>query len=181
MKLKAWQIQLLESIDGWKIFCSNKLYDARYKKEKILEMAKNGEPRPIHKNHHLGSILGHYINQNEKYYDADFDKQLRSIRPDWFISRSDIANQKKQQLLEIAKNREPKPHKKKHSLGVALAKYINPKNACYDQKFAKQIKSLRPDWFVSQSDISNQKKQQLLEIARSGEQKPSREKHPLGN
>jgi hypothetical protein len=148
------------------------------KKQQLLEMAKNGEPRPSKTKHPLGSALSTYTNPKSDCYDPVFYKEIRELATQWFISPSDIANQNKQQLLEMARNGEPRPIYKKHPLGTVLKNYT--KSTSYDPIFNKEIRELAPQWFVSRSDIANQKKQQLLEMAKNGEPRPNHTKHPLG-
>ena len=143
-------------------------------KQKLLEMARNGDKKPSQKTHQLGWVLWAYTNPNNSMYDYEFDKQVRKLRPDWFINTVD---EKKQQLLDMARNGEPRPNKK-HPLGAMLGHYTNPNNSMYDYEFDKQIRKLRPDWFVLKSEIATQKRQQLLEIARNGKPRPN-QKHPL--
>ena len=147
------------------------------KKKQLLEKARNGEPRPVYAKHPLGIILHKYTNKNNGSYDPIFDKQIRELRPDWFETKSERTNNKKKQLLEMAKNGEPRPVSEKHILGVPLMCYTNKKNKCYDPIFDKQIRELRPDWF---ENTTIGKKQQLLEMARNGEPRPVQGKHVLG-
>jgi len=110
-------------------------------------MARKGEPRP-NKKHPLGLVLGTNTNPKSKCYDPVFDKEIRKIAPEWFVFSSDIANQKKQQLLQMAIKGEPRPHQTKHPLGSALSTYTNPKSDCYDSIFDKEIRELAPKWFT---------------------------------
>ena len=152
---------------------------ANQKKQKLLEMARSGEDKPNYKNHILGRILYGYCYPTSSSYDAEFDKQIRELRPDWFITQFDVANQKKQKLLEMARSGEDRPSGKKHTLGKAVCYYCCPTSGSYDAEFDKQIRELRPDWFITRFDVANQKKQKLLEMARNGEDKPRQRKHQL--
>jgi hypothetical protein len=151
---------------------------ADQKKKKLLEMAKKGKPRPKYKNE-LGSALSCYTRKASKCYDPIFDKQIRKLRPDWFMSLSDIADQKKKKLLEMAMNGEPRP-KQGTQLGRALCFYTNENNKSFCQKFNRKIRKLIPVWFVLQSHTANEKRKQLLEMARNGEPRPNNKKHKLG-
>jgi len=139
-------------------------------------MAKNNEPRPVQKLHELGLALSSYSSPSSGSYDPIFDKQIRKLRFDWFVSMSDTANQKKQQLLEMAHNGEPRPNQKTN-LGIALSNYKNPNNSCYDPEFVAEIIKLKSDWFVSSCDKN---KKQLLEMAQNGEPRPNQRTHELG-
>ena len=149
-------------------------------KKQLLQMAKNGQAKPIAGKHPLGSSLKNYTNPNNPCYDPIFDKQMSGLVPSWFVHPSEITDSKKQQLLEVAKNGEPRPSYNKHSLGIVLSHYTKLGNDCYDPVFDKKIRKLRPDWFLSQSDIANNKKKQLIQIAICGDSRPSQSKHPLG-
>ena len=48
----------------------------------------------------LAQALENYTNPNHPEYDAEFDKKIRSIRPDWFIEE-DIAKSKHPVLTEM--------------------------------------------------------------------------------
>ena len=104
-------------------------------------------------------------------FDAAFHDEIRSLRPDWFVLQSDFLRQKKQQLLEMAKKGEPRPSQET-KLGKTLSTYVSKKSPRYDADFDKKIRALGPDWFVTRSDIANQKKYKLLEMANNGEPKP---------
>jgi len=88
--------------------------------------------------------------------------------------------QKKEQLLTIAKAGEPKPQKGKHPLCTVLKEYTNPNSRSYDDLFYKEIIKVRPDWFLSPSVAADKKKEQILIIAKAGEARPVGIKHTLG-
>ena len=139
-------------------------------KKAIIEMAKNGEPRPIIGHHPMANFLVRYTDPTQPYYYEDFDKEIRSLRPDWFIST-------RQQLLQMAKNGEPRPNRR-HKLGGMLTKFTIKSSKCYNASFDKEIRFLRPDWFINKT-VENKK--QLLQMAKNGEKKPAQKKHPLGH
>ena len=148
------------------------------KKMQLLEMARAGKPRPLYRER-LGQELSKYTCKTARDYDAGFDKQIRVLCPDWFVGRSDLANSKKQQLLEMARSGKPRPSQKT-KLGKVLSRYTHGGSGSYDAEFDRQIRALRPDWFVNQSSLAaKKKKQQLLEMARSGKPRPS-QKTKLG-
>jgi hypothetical protein len=144
-------------------------------KEKLLEMAKNGEDRPSSKNHPLGKILIHYTRLEDRNhcYDHNFDKQIKKLAPHWFVNQADIIKQNKQKLLDMAKNGDPRPENK------LLNKYICKGSKQFDSNFLEEIKIIAPQWFLKKRDV---KKNELLELARNGEPKPKqRQNHPLGH
>jgi len=168
--LKKWQISALESIEGWDEFLNEESSSAKNKKL-LLEMARNGEPRPKKNKHPLGSVLTAYTGKMRDCYDPVFDKQIRELAPHWFIA---VVEENKRLLLEMAKKGKPRPKQGKHPLGGKLSDYTNGIHR--GSKFDKQIRRLAPHWFVEQT--IEQKKQQLLEMARNGEPRPSQRKYP---
>lgn len=143
-------------------------------KSKLIEMAKKGEPRPSQKKHDLGTVFSTYTCKCANSYDPVFDKQIRKIAPHWFINSADV---KKQELIKMAQNGEPRPSQKKHALGIFLSGYLQKGTKSYDQVFDKKIRRLAPHWFIKKVPI---KKQKLLNIAKKGKPKPMTTKHPLG-
>jgi molybdenum-dependent DNA-binding transcriptional regulator ModE len=115
-------------------------------KDKLVEMAKNGEPRPSQKTK-LGRALSEYTKKSSRCFDANFYKTINKLRPDWFVSQKQIANQKKKQLIEMAKNGDKRPAYEKTKLGKALSNYTRKLSKAYDPIFDKTIRKLRPDWF----------------------------------
>lgn len=145
-------------------------------KQQLIEMAKKGESKPRCK-HPLYVVFNSYICRVHTSYDPKFHRLIRKLAPHWFIDYSEIANQKKQQIIEMAKKGEPRPHTTKHHLGAVFNSYIRKKHDCYDPKFDKLIRKLAPHWFV---DTAAENKRKLIKMAKSGEPKP-RYKHLLGN
>ena len=142
-------------------------------KEQILNIARNGGNKPTGKGHDLGYKLISYLDKNGSGYDPVFEKTLMEIAPTWFVLQSEIAKENKKTLLQMAKNGEPRPNQRTHPLGAVLGNYIRSSSGCYDPEFSMQIKKLRPDWFISQSDRANSQKEQLLQIALNGQERPS--------
>jgi hypothetical protein len=151
------------------------------KKRELLEMAKNGEAKP---NGTLGSALSRYTHPHVslgsgriRKGDPEFNAEIRRLRPDWF---EDTAASKKQELLEMAKNGEARPtlHSKGQTISTALANYTNKKNKIYDPEFDVKIREARPDWFKGPwlEDITIVRKRKLLEMAKNGEKRPTRQK-----
>jgi DNA-binding XRE family transcriptional regulator len=151
---------------------------ANQKKQKLIQMAKNGEYKPNWKTK-IGICLTGYTVKSSKVYDPVFDKTIRKLRPDWFLSQTQVANQKKQKLIQMAKNGEDKPNWKT-KIGICLNSYTKKSNGSYDPVFDKTIRKLRPDWFVSPTQIANQKKQKLIQMAKNGEDKP-KSRTKIGN
>jgi hypothetical protein len=79
---------------------------------------------------------------------------------------------KKQTLREMAINGEPRPSQKTR-IGMALSQYTSPASTSYDEDFHEELKGLRPDWFVPQTQGSAQKKRELLRMAAQGEARPT--------
>jgi hypothetical protein len=148
------------------------------KKQRLLEMAASGETRPHQTRHPLGQPLNSYTSRGSKAHDPQFAKRAMRLAPNWFVSKSQVAGQKKRALLKMAKRGEPRPNRK-HPLGMTLCHATSRKSAFHDPAFTKQIRKLAPHWFVSKSQVAGQKKKALLEMAKRGEPRPNR-KHPIG-
>lgn len=146
------------------------------KKQILIQMAINNEPKP-NKKHPLRYSLHNYIYTNAHSYDPIFTNKLKAIAPHWFINQSDIANQKKQQIIKLAQSNQPKPSSRHSKFGKLLQSYTNNTYSSFDPVFTKQIKSLAPHWFINKVD---KKKQLLLQMAKSKQPKPKQRKHPLG-
>jgi hypothetical protein len=146
-------------------------------KQLLLEMAGKGEPRPKRpKKYNRG--LRHeyaffrYTRKGDKDYDPVFTKKVKEIAPDWLMSQSEITEQKKLQLLQMASCGKQKPTLKKHgSLADILFRHTTPGEFGYDPDFAKKINKLAPHWFAEPDD--EQKKQELLNMAKEGKHKPT--------
>jgi hypothetical protein len=143
-----------------------------YRKQKLIEIANSRtNNRPKFKTK-LGMFLSYYTNKNHHSYCPSFDKTIRKLRPDWFLSRIQIANKKKQDLISMAKNGENRPGQKT-KLGAVLCSYTNKSHGSYCPKFDKTIRKLRPDWFVLQTQIADQVRQKLIKMAKNGEPRPN--------
>ena len=158
----------------------NQKHFADQKKKLLIKIAKNGEDRPNQKNHELGGSLCGYTNKSSETYDPKFDKEIRKLAPNWFISKSQIADQKKKLLIGMAKSGEDRPNQKKTDLGRFLVSYTNKHSSSYCSKFDKEIRKLSPNWFISKSQIADQKKKLLIKIAKSGKNRPGQNTTDVG-
>jgi hypothetical protein len=125
---------------------SKKISSTEHKKQILEEMARKKEPRPSQKTN-IGRALSEYTKPSSIMYDAKFHKKMKKLRPDWFLSQSEVADQKKKQLIKMAKNGENRPSHDKTRLGQALSNYTRKSSHVYDPVFDKTIRKLRPDWF----------------------------------
>ena len=150
---------------------------ANQKKQQLLKLAKEHTPRPTSKIDSLAIVLKEYTNPNKNSYDPIFTKQIKELAPHWFVPRSTIADQKKQQLLKLAKTKKPRPSQYKSNLGTCLNNYTYPKSSCYDPIFTKKIKSIAPQWFIHQSEIAKKKKQKLLQMAKNNQPRPKQKQY----
>lgn len=125
-------------------------------KQILIKMAKEGKDRPTQKVK-IGRALSDYTKKSSRTYDESFAKLIKQLRPDWFFSRTEIANQKKQELIRMAKNGEKRPSHDKTKLGQALSNYTRKSSMAYDPVFDKLIRKLRPDWFEHSNQHSYKK------------------------
>ena len=121
-------------------------------KQKLRQMAKNKEARPIQKSKE-GRALSHYICKSSDAYCEKFNKLIRVEAPLWFVSRS---YHMKKKLIGMAKNKEARPIQRSKE-GVALNDYICKSSSSYCKKFDKLIRVKAPLWFVSKSYHVKQK------------------------
>ena len=166
-ELSRRRVQKLEQIPGWDWSVLSR--NSSGNKIKLLELARAGKPKPLNKTK-LGMYLKSYVQENASY-DAEFDKRIRKLAPQWFVKSVEI---KKKKLLEMARNGEPRPSSKTTTLGQALCSYTG---CVYDAEFDNQIRKLAPQWFVKSSDVN---KARLLEMARNGEPRPHGQTSRLG-
>ena len=149
--------------------------NSKQKKQDLIKIAKSGKPKPNSKKTKLGKVFRTYTCYKYSTYDIVFTKVIKELRPDWFLSTSQIA---KQELIRTAKNDEAKPNQKT-KLGTALRNYTVESSLCFDPIFNKQIRKLQPDWFDVIKHNSYQNKKELIRMAENGEDRPSR-KSKLG-
>jgi hypothetical protein len=126
---------------------------AARKKQRLREMAINGEPRPSQKTK-IGRSLTQYTSPANTSYDREFHEEMKGLRPDWFVSQTQVATEKKNELLRMARAGEPRPSHDKTRIGQALSNYTRRNSPAYDPEFDKTIRSLRPDWFVYQNQYA---------------------------
>ncbi len=128
----------------------------------LLGIAECGGSRP-HYSTSLYTRLKSCTNKKNKQYDGDFDNKIRKLRPDWFLPRSYKSKIKKNKLLILAKNNKPRPNHRNKLYGE-FCSYTNKKNKSYDDKFTKKIKKIRPDWFLTRSDVAAINKGKILSL-----------------
>ena len=121
--------------------------DPEGRKAELKAMALRGESRPNRK-HPLGRVLSNYTDPSSGSYDPVFTAEIKALRPDWFVSKSEKADLKKAELKAMAVRGEPRPVQGKHPLGRLLSNYTSPSSVTYDQVFDQEIRALRPDWFL---------------------------------
>ena len=149
-----------------------KIHKSRFSKDELLRLAKSGADKPKTEDKLLGRLQT-YLSKNKQTYDAEFDVEIHTARPDWFENTADI---KRQQLLMLAKNGADRPNSnskdlKEKELGVALQNYIK------DSDFDEQIRTLRPDWF---EDTAASNKSELMKLASDGAKRPRQRQDKLG-
>ena len=149
-------------------------FKSETKKKEILELAKSG----ANKSEKLVKNLSYYLSPSSSLYDPEFRETLKKLCPDWFRNRFK-SESKKKEILELAQSGADKPQKPDSPLEWSLRKYFSPSSSVYDPEFKQKLKKLRPDWFRDSSN-SESKKKEILELARSGADRPKPKEHPLG-
>lgn len=135
---KTKQIDFFASINSSKSVFLNK--------KKLIQMAQESKKRPSQKTR-IGRALSEYTKRSSKCFDKNFYETLKSLKPDWFLSQTEIANKKKETLIQMAKNGEKRPSHDKTRIGQALSNYTRKSSPVYDPVFDKLIRDLRPHWF----------------------------------
>ena len=133
---------------------------------KPSELSKNADEKK------MAHALARYVSIKSTAYDASFDKKIRKIRPEWFMSTADRL---KTALLMYAQSGYDKPSQNSDNpaekkFGIALARFLNRTGACYDEEFEDKIRRKRPDWFAGKAAKT---KTLLLAMARNGDARPS--------
>ena len=129
----------------------------------------------------LSTALSSYKTPSHCSYRPALAARWKVVAPQWWSSADPEG--KKAELLAMALRGEPRPAGDKHPLGHALVLYTIRSSRSYDPVFDQEIRALRPDWFVSQSEKADIKKAELLAMALRGEPRPvskGKNKHPLG-
>ena len=145
--------------------------NAKENKEKLLEMARNGEPKPTRKSHPLGQALINYTKKQGPAYDVEFDKLIHTLAPKWFeYGEGYQVKRTREKLINDAKNGLPKP-----PLRVCNT-YLTKKGPYFDKSTVRKIKQLAPHWFVKRGSKILENKKQILELLEKGE---LCRKHPL--
>ena len=154
-------------------------------KDKLFQIARNGGVRPLADKQELGRHLCRYTNNTSDSYDLLFDKKIRTLRPDWFESirrgRAIIATgENKRLLMEMAKNKMPRPLQK-HSvkLAAALYRYTTKRESCssYDENFTNYIMRVAPEWMINTRVPTKNK---IIDFATKFENKSKLGKYLLG-
>lgn len=138
-------IPLISPKELYRFFDFSKETSADENKKILIIRARNKQDRPSQKTK-LGRCLSDYTKISSKNYDAEFAKNLKKTRPDWFISQSEAANDKKKKLLHMAKKKMKKPHWKT-LLGYTLSNYTRKSSLVYDAEFDAEIRRIAPFWF----------------------------------
>jgi hypothetical protein len=117
-------------------------------KQTLLDMAEKGDPRPSQKTK-IGRALSEYTSPSNRSYDRDFHRRIKGTRPEWFLSQTQMADQKKKELLKMAREGAARPSHDRTRIGQALSNYTRKSSTVYDPAFDKTIRKLRPDWFAT--------------------------------
>jgi superfamily II DNA or RNA helicase len=175
IRIGSTNMMVLSEIDGHcvkseKTFAEvfTKDIDPDLNKAKLLKLAREGAKKPHYKSS-LGSALIRYTNQSSGSFDPEFNEKIRDLRPDWFVNTAAV---KKETLLRMAKNGYQKPPENSPLYTALHMSYTRSVSNSFDPEFNKEIRKLRPEWFVNTADAN---KKELLKLASEGAQKPHRE------
>jgi hypothetical protein len=130
---------------------------ASKKKNALLARARAGEDRPGFRGERkLADLFRLYLKKGSKVYDPVFAEEVRRVRPDWLGTQRSAKKEAKTKLLEWATQGRQKPSRdskdplERRLQGVFRRSVYNTKwhEGEYDESFKKQLRRLRPDWFL---------------------------------
>ena len=145
----------------------------------LIKRAKAGDVRPSAYSGdadvgHLGRALTKYTKPSQSANYRKFNEEIRTLRADWFESSSQA---RKRRFLTAAKaGKAPPSWSKRRKDAEMLRLYLTKSSKVYDAEFAKELKAASSKWGIGKSDKSAEKKEQLLAMAKRGEDKPKRAK-----
>jgi superfamily II DNA or RNA helicase len=141
----------------------------------LIKRAKAGDVRPSSHSAdpdvgHLGRALSRYTKPSQLSRYREFNKEIRALRPDWFENSADA---RKRRFLAAAKAGKPPPSwNKRRKDAEMLRLYLTKGSKVYDAAFAEELAKTSKRWGVNKNDKSGEKKEQLLAMAKRGEEKP---------
>lgn len=114
------------------------------------------------------SNLYNFCSPRQRAFNLEYAKRVESIRPTWFRPTTE---EKRNAIMKMALNGEPKPSQLFHPLGITLRSYTYPCCKCYNHEWITKLRKLRPDWFIPEKWIMRRKK--LIRMAKNGYARPS--------
>jgi hypothetical protein len=148
-------------------------------KREIIKLAASGAKRPNPKSkdpkeRRLANFINSHASPASHVYDMKFRGALREIAPHWFSWAVEL----KDELLNLAKSGAKRPNirskdPKERKLGQAFDSYYRRTSKAYDPEFIKKIKAIAPEWLIYKTPRVEENIRKLLEIAKSGGQRPS--------
>lgn len=124
-----------------------KIIDRQAVLDELLELAESGAPRPRQLDGLLGKMLSNSTCRTSTYYDPSFDKEVRSVRPDWFTKGPHQSEENKRKLLAMARKGKMRPCGST-SLGNAITHYVSETSGAYDAEFRSLLREVAPEWFI---------------------------------
>ena len=136
---------------------------AKENKEKLLQMARNGEPKPTRSTSPLGQALINYTKKGGPGYDPEFDRLIRELAPQWFdYSEGFVSRRTRELLIRDAKNGAPKPK------ATVCGDYLHKNGRYYHEPTVEFIKTIAPHWFVVRGCKILEKKKEILQLLQNG-------------
>lgn len=153
-------------------------------KRNLIQIAKTGKDKPSkdfsnEREKQLYRSFHKYVNKECPQYDEEFTKKIKEVAPTWLITARDKVNQKKERLLQMAREGKDRPSPSSKNKDVALMAiplkdYTNKSKGSYDQKFVAALQEIAPDWFLTPQRRAELKKQQIVKWAKDGGNRPRR-------
>lgn len=131
------------------------------RKEIFIAMAEQGLNKPSVKTK-MGRMLRQYLKD-----DIEFKKEIYK-HPEW-QGVFEKAKSRREQIIEIALEKEGKKPKHNSTLGRTLRRCTSKNNKLYKPKFDKIIRKLKPQWFVNKGKLISIK---LINLAKNNHDRP---------
>jgi hypothetical protein len=131
------------------------------RRERILNLARSGAPRPARKQS-VYQVLLRLISPQHRDHDPALTLELHGLRPDWFAvrtkrtkpertSKATIPTALQTAILDLARSGASRPTRADLPLYDCL-RYVENQPSEICRKVLQELQSLRPDWFAARPE-----------------------------
>lgn len=131
-------------------------------KKTLIKLIKAKKPKPNFKTKE-GSAFADFTNPKRKSFDPKFYLFVKKNAPDWLESSMTMATKSKQKIIELAKKGLSMNQIKQKI--KTFPNYMR-NNSC-NKKFRQELKRIRPEFFLTRSEIACEKKKKALLFAKN--------------